>query len=141
MRVLQIILYSMLLLICGVGCALEVAAPIESHSTATTMVDQAGFAADQTRVQLLSTVVGGKNVFLPATVVVTAGEGRVLSFFNTTEKPHGMTIGGLGLSVELPPGEEYLVELPALEGGNVYAIRCHLHGAHRGGTLVVLPGE
>ena len=124
------------------GCAFEVQAPVEAHTTAhTSTTEQLSFQADQTGVQVLSTVLGGKNVFVPATVVLTAGEGRTLSFFNTTEVPHGMSIEGLDVSVVLPPGEETVVELPALEGERVHAIQCQLHAPHRGGTLVVLPAE
>ncbi len=123
------------------GCSpnVSVQAPMESHSTHHGAMGADGFADDRTRVQVLSTLIGGKNVFLPATIVLTEGAGRSLSFFNTTDKPHGMTIPGLNVAVVLPPGEEYVVELPALEGAKVHQVVCHLHGAHRTATLVVLP--
>ncbi len=97
-----------------------------------------GFDDDRTMVEMVSTKVGGKNVFIPSTVVLTAGEGRSLSFYNTTEIPHGFTIPALGVETVLPSQEEYVVELPALEPG-VYALQCHLHPPHRGATLLVLP--
>ncbi len=100
-----------------------------------------GFASDQTEVQLLNTQVGGKNVYLPSTVVLTAGAGRRLSIFNTADVPHGFTIAGLGLQEVLPSKKEHVIELPELEGGNVYHIHCHLHPPHRTGTLVVLPAR
>ena len=99
----------------------------------------AGFANAPTSVEMVSTNVGGKNVFIPATVVLTAGEGRTLSLFNTTDIPHGFQIPGIGVEAILPSQEEFVVELPPLEPG-VYAIGCHLHPPHRGGTLVVLGG-
>jgi hypothetical protein len=97
-----------------------------------------GFSDDRTQVQVITTNIGGKNVFVPSTIVVTAGAGRSLSFFNTTDQPHGMAIPGLGIEVILKPAEEYVVELPTLEGGRIYGINCHLHPPHRGATLVVL---
>lgn len=97
------------------------------------------FSDERDRIQVISALVGGKNVFIPGTLVLTAGSGRMLSFFNATDQPHGMTIPGLGLSVVLTAGEETVVELPELRGGQIYAVVCHLHGPHRTGTLVVLP--
>ncbi len=100
-----------------------------------------GFSDERTQVQVITTNIGGKNVFVPSTIVVTSGGGRSLSFFNTTDQPHGMAIPGLGIEVILKPGEEYVVELPTLEGGRIYAINCHLHPPHRSATLVVLPSR
>lgn len=99
------------------------------------------FADDRIKVEVISAKVGGKNVFIPSTFVLVEGEGRVLSFFNTTDTPHGMSIPALGVAAILPPGEEYEVPLPALEGNHVYDVQCHLHPPHRGATLVVLPSE
>ncbi len=102
---------------------------------------EAGFADDRTTLQVVSTNVGGKNVYIPATLVVTAGKGQTLSLFNTTDMPHGFAIAGLGIQEILPPGAEHAVALPDLEGGNVYHVHCHLHPPHRTGTLVVLHGR
>jgi hypothetical protein len=104
-------------------------------------VRDTGFSDERTQVQVITTNIGGKNVFVPSTIVVTSGVGRSLSFFNTTDQPHGMAIPGLGIEVILKPGEEYVVELPTLEGGRIYAINCHLHPPHRSATLVVLPSR
>ena len=98
-----------------------------------------GFANAPTRIEMVSTNVGGKNVFIPSTVVLTPGEGRTLSLFNTTDIPHGFQIPALGVEEVLPSQEEYVVKLPPLEPG-VYAIGCHLHPPHRSATLVVLGG-
>ncbi len=97
-----------------------------------------GFSADRNTVEMVSTNVGGKNVFIPSTVVFTAGDGRALSLYNTTDIPHGFKIPTLGVEAVLPSKEEFLVELPALEPG-VYEVQCHLHPPHRGATLLVLP--
>jgi Cupredoxin-like domain len=99
------------------------------------------FTSDVSTVQVVTALVGGKNVFIPSTIVVTDGGPRSLSVFNTTEMPHGFKIEALGIEVVLPPGEEKVIELPALKGGQVLHIGCQLHPAHRGATLVVLRGE
>jgi heme/copper-type cytochrome/quinol oxidase subunit 2 len=97
-----------------------------------------GFASDTRTVQVVSTNVQGKNVYIPSTIVVTAGVPYTLSVFNTTDIPHGFTIVGAGIQEILPPKQEHAITLPALEGGNVYGVRCHLHPAHRTGMLIVL---
>ena len=99
-----------------------------------------GYTSDQSVIQVVSTNVQGKNVYIPATIVVVAGKPHTLSLFNTTDVPHGFRIGGLGIETVLPSKEEHELALPALEGGKVYQIHCQLHPAHRTATLVVLPG-
>jgi heme/copper-type cytochrome/quinol oxidase subunit 2 len=65
----------------------------------------------------------------------------VLSIYNTTDIHHGFAIAGLGVEAIVPPGVEYEIALPKLEGGAVMRIHCHMHPAHRSATLVVLPGR
>ncbi len=91
-------------------------------------------------VQVVSTNVQGKNVFIPSTIVVQAGRPTTLSIFNTTEIPHGFRIEGLDLEFILPSKEEFEVKVPALESGKIYKIHCQLHTAHRSATLVVMGG-
>lgn len=100
-----------------------------------------GFADERSEVQVVTTNVGGKNFFVPSTIVLTAGTGRKLSLFNTTDIPHGFAIPALGVEVVAQPGVETPIELPPLEGGHVYAINCHVHPPHRSATLVVLPAR
>ena len=116
-----------------VGCA----ARMEKHEMHHSM----GYASDVSTVQVVSALVGGKNVYIPSTIVVTDGGPRTLSLFNTTEMPHGFAIAALGIETVLAPGEEMAIELPPLEGGQVLRIHCHMHPAHRGATLVVLPSK
>ena len=98
-----------------------------------------GFESDTDTVQVVSANVGGKNVFIPSTIVVVAGKPVTLSIFNTTDIPHGFAIPGLGVQEVLEVQKEHVVKLPTLKGGKVYGINCQLHPAHRTGTLVVLP--
>ena len=98
-----------------------------------------GFTSDVESIQVVSTNVGGKNVFIPSTLVVVADKPVTLSLFNTTDVQHGFAIPGLKIETVLPAQQEHELKLPALEGGKVYGIQCHLHPAHRTATLVVLP--
>lgn len=88
-------------------------------------------------VQVLTAVVGGKNVFIPSTLVLTAGQGTGLSIFNATDKPHGFAIPALGVETVIPEQIEQRVELPALAPG-LYRIHCQLHEAHRSASLLVV---
>jgi len=101
----------------------------------------AGYSSDVSTVQMVSALVGGKNVFIPSTIVVTDGGPRSLSIVNTTEMPHGFAIEALGIETVLPPGEEVRIDLPPLKGGQVLRIHCHMHPPHRTATLVVLPSK
>lgn len=100
-----------------------------------------GFESDVDTIQIVSASVGGKNVFIPSTIVVTGGKPVTLSIFNTTDTPHGFSIPGIKIEAVLPPQQEFEVKLPALEGGHLYRVNCQLHPAHRTATLVVLPGK
>ena len=115
------------------GCA----GRMEMHETH----HAAGYSSDVSTVQVVSALVGGKNVFIPSTLVVTDGGPRSLSIVNTTEMPHGFAIAALGIEKVIAPGEEVLIELPSLQGGQVLRIHCHMHPPHRAATLVVLPSE
>ena len=110
-----------------------------AHSHANRHVP--GFGSDVTTVQVISAEIGGKNVFIPSTIVVSAGKPQSLSVFNTTDKPHGFAIAGLSIETVIMPGEEVMIDLPPLTGSEIYNIGCHLHPPHRHATLVVVPGR
>ena len=101
----------------------------------------AGFRSDVSEIQVISAVVGGKNIYIPSTIVVVAGKPQTLSVFNTADKPHGFSIRGLAIEAVLMPGEETRIELPDLQGSEIYTIGCQLHPPHRTATLVVVPGR
>jgi hypothetical protein len=112
-----------------------------AHSQTNPTSDFPGYHSDTTTIELISAIIGGKNVFIPSTIVVTAGTPQTLSIFNTTDKPHGFAIPRLEIQMVLPAGEEIQIDLPALTGGEIYRIACHLHPPHRSATLVVVPGR
>ncbi len=112
-----------------------------SHGHASPADALTGYRSDVGEIQMISAVVGGKNVFIPSTVVVTAGKRQTLSVFNTTDKPHGFAIKGLSIETVLYAGEETRIELPVLKGSEIYTIGCQLHPPHRTATLVVVPSR
>jgi hypothetical protein len=113
----------------------------ETSGEAASLLTALGFVDDRDAVQVLTTKIGSKVTFVPATIVVTAGSGRKLSIFNDTDMPHGFKIPGLALETVLPPGVETVVELPTLIGPQIYGIECQLHAPHRHASLVVLPAR
>lgn len=123
------------------GALLALAAGCSVHSNVDVDQPTIGYSSESSPIQVVTTVIGGKNVFIPSTLVVTGGRPQSLSIYNTTDKAHGFRIAALGIEVILVPGQETAVELPALEGGRVLRIDCHLHPPHRTATLVVLPGR
>ena len=121
------------------GCQAGVTTMSSSAPPLTyTNIPQRGFASDAATTQMVTTQVGGKNVYIPSTVVIAAGDTHTLSIYNTTDGPHGFQIVGLGVEVVLNPGEETHIVLNDLEGGNIYQIGCQLHPPHRTATLVVM---
>ena len=87
--------------------------------------------------QVVTAVVGGKNVYIPSTIALAAQRAASLSLFNTTDKPHGFAIPALDIEVVVPEQVEQRIELPALPAG-LYRIHCQLHEAHRSATLLVV---
>ena len=73
-----------------------------------------GFATDTATTQMVTTLVGGKNVYIPSTVVVTAGATHTLSIYNTTDGPHGFQIEGLGIPRMLRAQRELVEDLDRL---------------------------
>ena len=114
------------------GLALLFATP-----TATAGHHEAGEHQGDPIIQVVSTLVGGKNVFIPSTLVVAAGKAHTLSIFNTTDKPHGFSIPSLKIMEVLPDQVEHEVKLPPVKAG-IYPIHCHLHPAHRTATLLAV---
>jgi heme/copper-type cytochrome/quinol oxidase subunit 2 len=100
-----------------------------------------GFTSDTSTIQVVTTELGGKNVFIPSTIVVTSGHPVKLSIFNTTDVPHGFAIPALNIAQVVQPKTEQEIDLPAMEGHQILQIKCHLHEKHRTATLVVLPAR
>ena len=126
----------------GLGLLVALAASgCSVHENTSMTGNSIGYQTELTTIQVVSAVVGGKNLFIPSTIVVTDGAPTKLSLFNTTGKPHGFAIAGLGIEVVLPADEEFEVALPELEAGRIYRIHCQLHPPHRSASLVVLPSR
>jgi hypothetical protein len=122
------------------GLLLAGAAGCVSVGDVDTKAAKDGYLDERESVQIVTTLLGGKNVFIPSTVVLSEGSGRRLTIYNTTDTPHGFQIPTLGVTAVLQPGQENVVALPPLEGGRIYNMICHLHPPHRHATLMVVRG-
>jgi len=123
---------SLLIAVALAVCLLALSAAAGHHEGA------AGESQGETDVvEIVSTNVQGKNVFIPSTIVVEAGKPQALSIFNTTDTPHGFSIDAANVHTVLPPGQEHRVELPAMKPG-IYKVYCQLHPAHRSARLLVV---
>jgi plastocyanin len=123
-RIWSVVLAGSILASAGVAVAEQHAhPPAEQHA--------------EQKIEMISTNVQGKNVFLPGTIVMTAGEPQTISLFNTTDTPHGFTIAAAGVQTVLPPKEEHEVKVPAMAAG-LYWIDCQLHPPHRNAQLLVV---
>src|SRR5258705_13572530 len=81
------------------------------------MAQHHGFSGDTSSpIQIVTTELGGKNAFIPSTIVVTSGHPVKLSIFNTTHVPHGFAIPALNIP-EVPPAKaEHEIQHPPLQG-------------------------
>ena len=126
---------------CALALVASIGAAVGCHGRMHGHGDHHGFTGDTSTIQIVTTELGGKNVFIPSTIVVTSGHPVKLSIFNTTDVPHGFAIPALNVAIVLPPKAEQELELPAMEGHQILQIKCHLHEKHRTATLVVLPAK
>ena len=88
------------------GLLLAGAAGCVSVGDVDTKVAKDGYLDERESVQIVTTLLGGKNVFIPSTVVLSEGSGRRLTIYNTTDTPHGFQIPTLDVTAVLQPGQE-----------------------------------
>lgn len=83
----------------------------------------------------------GSKMFVPATLVVRQGDHvkiKVVNDIKADPNQHGFSIPEYRVEKVVTRGKPEEVEFDATEAG-IFPIKCHLHPAHVGGELVVLP--
>lgn len=128
-------------LLAGLACLVAWAAPAAAGHHEHEDGEHGAEDGDVQVIEVVTTNVQGKNIFIPSTVVLDSGKPAVLSIYNTTEIPHGFKIVGLGIEFILPAKQEFEVKVPALEGNKIYKIECQLHPPHRSAQLVVIDAD
>ena len=85
----------------------------------------------------------GTKLFVPSTIIVRAGDTVKITVFNripSDPNQHGFTIPAFDVEEVVTRGESVNVTFEPKDAG-LYPIKCHLHAAHVGGQLLVLPAE
>lgn len=77
--------------------------------------------------------------WLPGTIVAKKGDDVELTLINDVPSGvHGFYIPDFNVRVEVQKGKKEVVTFKADKDG-IFAMKCHLHPAHVGGQLLVLP--
>jgi nitrosocyanin len=100
------------------------------------MAATAGCGKGTERRQISAAVVDGKPGFTPASLSVHTGDKVVLVVRNTTDKTHGFSIEGYGVSKVVSTSQPLRVRFTASKAG-VFKIFCQLHPTHQTATLRV----
>lgn len=97
-------------------------------------------AAPPTRkVTIVNVEYEGTKIWLPGTIAVTKGTKVELTLVNNAPSgQHGFAIHDFGVAVVVEKGTPANVSFVADREG-IFPIICHLHPAHVGGQLIVLP--
>jgi nitrosocyanin len=83
----------------------------------------------------------GSKIWVPATLTVKKGTKVTVKLINNVPSEpleHGFAIPAYNLAETVKKGEPKTLEFTADKAG-IFPITCHLHPAHVGGELVVLP--
>ena len=85
----------------------------------------------------------GTKAFIPSTIVVNQGDRvkvKVLNNVPGDPNQHGFAIPDFKIEKVVTRGEAQEIEFTADREG-LFPIKCHLHPAHLGGQLLVLPAS
>jgi len=110
------------------ACVLGSALPVRAEPAPTTR-----------KVTIVNVEYEGTKIWLPGTIVVTKGTTIDLTLINNAPSgQHGFSIPAFAVSAVVEKGTPAHLTFVADKEG-VFPIICHLHPAHVGGQLVVLP--
>jgi len=82
---------------------------------------------------------GGVKQWLPGTIMAKKGDDIKITLINNVPSGiHGFNIPAFKVRTEVKKGEKKVVKFKADKEG-LFEIKCHMHPAHVGGQLLVLP--
>ncbi len=90
---------------------------------------------------LIGTEYQGSKFWTPGTLICYQGERIKLTVTNkimSEPKVHGFSVPDFGIRKEIESGKTEVIEFIADKPG-IHSLFCHLHPAHIGGQLLVLP--
>lgn len=98
-----------------------------------------GLFAQTRSITLVNYEYEGVKQWLPGTIIVKKGEEVELTLINNVPSGiHGFFIPDFNVRKEVKKGAKEIVKFKADKEG-LYNMKCHMHPAHVGGQLLVLP--
>jgi FtsP/CotA-like multicopper oxidase with cupredoxin domain len=94
----------------------------------------------ETQLTFTAKLEGDKKYWLPAEAAVQEGDTVSVTLTNTMVEAHGFAIPGVLDGVIVQPNETKVVKFVATKPGSNKFI-CHMHPAHVGGVINVVPKE
>ncbi len=97
------------------------------------------FAAETRKITLVNYETDGVKQWLPGTIMAKKGDTVEITLINNVPSGiHGFIIPDFGVKKEVAKGKKEVVTFKADKDG-LFEMKCHLHPAHVGGQLLVLP--
>jgi len=95
--------------------------------------------AEKREITLVNYETDGVKQWLPGTIVVKKGDEVELTLINNAPSGvHGFFIPAFDVRKDVQKGKKEVLTFKADKDG-IFPMKCHLHPAHVGGQLVVLP--
>ena len=95
--------------------------------------------AEKRAITLVNYETDGVKQWLPGTIIVKKGDDVEITLINNVPSGvHGFFIPDFGVRKDVKKGVKEVVTFKADKDG-LFAMKCHLHPAHVGGQLLVLP--
>ncbi len=95
--------------------------------------------AEKRQITLVNYETDGVKQWLPGTIIVKKGDDVEITLINNVPSGvHGFFIPEFGVKKDVKKGVKEVVTFKAEKEG-LFAMKCHLHPAHVGGQLLVLP--
>lgn len=95
--------------------------------------------AEKREITLVNYEFEGVKQWLPGTIIVKKGDDVTLTLINNVPSGvHGFYIPDFNVRKEVKKGVKEVVTFKADKDG-LFAMKCHMHPAHVGGQLLVMP--
>jgi len=95
--------------------------------------------AEKRAITLVNYETDGVKQWLPGTIIVKKGDDVELTLINNVPSGiHGFYIPDFDVRKDVAKGKKEVVTFKATKDG-LFSMKCHLHPAHVGGQLLVLP--
>lgn len=95
--------------------------------------------AEKRSITLVNYEYEGTKQWLPGTIIAKKGDDIELTLINNVPSGvHGFFIPDFNVRKEVQKGKKEVVTFKADKDG-IFAMKCHLHPAHIGGQILILP--